>query len=244
VLANSEEVAITNKNDNKCLLDLKINLDRLRKPTDITKVAFLVDREDFLNDIKQYRNELDIHRLIPREELKYWNYLDVLVRKDIGISHAEKIKRNRKVKNIVEKLMKKYKRETPEYWQIIFASLLSGEVIKSDMAYKVYPVYTSTELTIEGSQTFLAIFPNTTQKDLVKAFNSKEVQFLLKQQEQQTKQHKDDKWNEIKKIRKWYWWRVKGLTYSKIAEKEGAVAINSVGVMLSRYKRALSKPIN
>lgn len=231
-----------NKGEKRYLLDLKINLGSLRKPTDITKVAFLVDREDFLNDIKHYRDELGIQKLIPREEVQVWSYLDALVRKDIDITHEEKIKRNKKVKAIVEKLMKKYMRETPEYWQLIFAALLSGEVIKSDIAYKVYPVYTSTEITIKGSQTLLAIFPNTTQDDLIDAFKSDEVRFLLKQQEQQTSQSVDAKWNEIKTIRKWYWWNIDGMSYSDISEKETGDRMEiekKVGNYIRRYKRKL-----
>lgn len=232
------------KKIDRYLLDLKIDLSALKRPTDITKVSFLVDRRDFLDDVKKYRDALKIQNLISRKELQHWHYLDILVRKDLDITHEDRIKRNKRVRKIVETLMQKYKRETPEYWQVIFSALLSGKVIKTDLENKVYPVYTSDEAVVKGPQTLLAVFPNTTQDDLANALKSREVQYLLKQQEQSTHQRKDAKWNEIKKVRKWYWQNIKGLSYSKIAELEPSTGVNTVSVMLSRYKRALSKPLD
>lgn len=232
-----------NKGDKRYLLNLKINLESLKKPSDITKVAFLVDREDFLNDVYAFREDLGLTELVPRENLLQWHYLDALVRKNLEVSHEEKIRRNRKVKDMVESLMTKYKKNTPEYWQIIFSALLTGKVEKSDITYTVYPYFTSKEITIKGPQTLLAIYPNTTQKDLIEAFNSDEVKYLLKQQEQQAMQYIDKKFGAIRDTRKWYWWNIKGMSYSDISEKETGdrMAIEKkVGTYIRRYKNELA----
>lgn len=216
----------------------------LTRSTDISKVALIVDREDFLNDIREYREELGLSELISREKLRYW-YFPGLPRKreELKSVHQERVVRNMRVQEIIQELIDKYKLENPEYGEMTFAALLTGKVQKEDLKKKVIPVYTTSTIKIKGPQLILAIYPNTTQQDLIDIFKSHHVQQLLRQQEDYTHQSRDPNWNEIKKIRKWYWWNVKGMSYSEIAKKEVATSPNTVGVMLSRYKRALSKPL-
>lgn len=194
------------------------------------RVAFLVDREDFLKDIKEIRIDLDISKLIPYEQTKEWLNKDRSEGSLLTMDKKGKDSFNKRWKfgKAVSNLKNKYHKGF-HFTEVIAHAILSGEVREEDYNSSVFCVdypfseeFFEAELHIDD-EPMVAIFVNkdTQEDEVVDLFKTK-VKELFKQIAEREKQPPRTSSN-IKRDRDWYWKHKDGLSYQKILDQTSKV---------------------
>lgn len=200
------------------------------------EIAFLVDRDDFLEDIIEARKRLGLSTFIPHKEILEVEWTS------LSLSQADKLS------PIVEKLRKKYKK-THHFYLVIEAAILCGVVADGDfMRTYCTIIFPGDDDFFFTSEPHLAIIftPETKLKEIIASFKKEAAggkksykEFVLK-----TKRTTQDTISNIKRDRKWYWMKKNGLSYSQIhkqATEKGKEAITRDGIIkaIKQYKERL-----
>lgn len=158
-------------------------------------VAFLVDKENFLQDIHIARTELNLDQLLPHDEQDEWEEKQLeelkkikpptIIRTQNGIAYWDP---ETQLEKIVYRLLKKY-RKSERYYKVISSSILSGIVIENDFSktaycYIRYPnFYNPADYglnIVEEPEICIVITPDTKFEELEKLYRS-EMPKLIKE---------------------------------------------------------------
>lgn len=223
-------------------------------------VAWLVDRDDFLKDIKKARTELGLAKgLIRYDDVREWLHKEL--EKERGETPDPLSGGNRylfpktKSEKITADLLKKYHR-SPLYFETIRYVILAGKVTDTEFSRtafcQVLPqdyqmINTDQGITnlVEHDQPVMAIIisPETKLKEVVGIFQ-KEVPYLRTEyiaSYLKGKRIPPDIISKIKRDRRWYWLHRQGMSYNDIFKKEGKKLLTRDGVVkaIKRYQRKL-----
>lgn len=195
------------------------------------KVAFLVDREDFLKDIEQARKELGFSDLISYDKVDDWK------EEESGKRRKSSIKGIRDIvlpfpylDNLTYELLRKYKKKGP-FFQVIKYSILCGIVTDNEFsrtAFCYIDEYDSFDPHI-----LIVITPDTRPQEIVEMFR-KEIPNVIQNYNRLTKSttKKLDTISNIERNREWYWLRRSGLSWSKLHKEvtKGGLVISQDGI--------------
>jgi len=215
-------------------------------------VAFLIDRDDFIEDINYFRHQLSIKSLISRKLL--FNRLSHNIR---IVKKGIEIRKMVPHDAYVEILLKKYHRSS-NYKDVIIQSLYTGEVHEEDLVndikadgVAVYcnstsPVYVvlphstdfsiSQKIILKETEMAIVITPEATLKDVVKAY----------QQLKKVKKIHANIWltpdtiSNIIRDREWYWMHKNGMSYAEILRTTNNIERQGVIEAIKQYGKRLA----
>jgi len=216
------------------------------------EIAFLVDREDFLKDVKKARKELGVTKLVPYKKVNSWTHKQY--EQEIKDDQIKKGKYSRgtvylmpagKVDIKIENLLAKY-RKPPTFFLPILYSILSGTVTDSEYSITAYCEIIYPEISVPEPKVAIIIHPETKPKEIEKLFKTKIPEALdeYKKYILKTKRIPPDTISNIERDRHWYWLKEKGLSYTQVhkrVEKEGeAITRDGVIKAIKQYKERLA----
>lgn len=198
----------------KKLLELKIECifskkKRIQKRK-IQDVYVLVDRLDFLNSIENHRETLELRKFnfadngIKKNKYKVKEVLDIVCK--------DKPEYQEQIEQCTTEILKEFNLQYP-YKKIIIEALLTGVVID---------IVKLTHI-LKGNVTFnipcIAFMPTptTTREEIRKAINTK-IRWLYGYDKDFVSTLYPDLFPNIIAMRKWYWGKIEGKTYQKIAD--------------------------
>lgn len=215
------------------------------------EIAFLVDREDFLRDVKKARKELGVTKLVPYKQVNSW--LNKQYRQETKDFKVKKGKFSRgtvysvpagKVDIKIENLLAKYRKPSTFFLPILY-SILGGIVTDSEYSITAYCEIIYPEISVPEPKVAIIIHPETKPKEVEKLFKTKIPEALgeYKKYILKTKRTLPDTISNIRRDRHWYWLKKKGLSYTQVhkrAEKEGeAITRDGVIKAIKQYEKRL-----
>lgn len=214
------------------------------------EVAFLVDREDFLEDIAKARKLLGIKKLIPNTEIainKWKGEEQNEALKAQLIKELSTVTRSQKIK---DKLLKKYHK--PLFFaNILDAVILCGNVTDKDFSTTAYVQIIDPMDYIERHKhrKFLGypriaiiISPETKLSEVKEVFrkNVPSEMDYFKNEYLNSKSKLHSTISNIKRDRRWYWENKNGNSAAKICEKSDLnIDQKSVEKAITQYKKHL-----
>jgi|GEM_PF-3905725 len=248
-----------------CNLPIKINISD--NAWLYTKIATLVDRDEFLEAVAISRIALGQDRLVPYEFFHNPNQENGVVPSLEGAMDYfpgwQPSKRYPYIEFALHgemaNLCREYEVTKRSFHNVIIFSILCGEVGECD--YNKENTYFLRKLEIEEGRCFsldfaesvIVINPYSTKKEVVKAFS----QYLKLLQHKETHFPKKyctshDTVNSIKRDREWYWMNKRGSSAAKIlkkiSEKYGnepcPFTVESIEAQIKQYKKRLRSPFS
>ena len=245
---------------------IEIDIDDLKSYCDI---AFLVDKDDFLQDVIKARKEWGIIKTFKSlndwyNELKL-NRCGVPATKDIPLPHGEVgLKEIEKRKGLIhmyqdnlqkfirltgkfdllsQSLRKKYMR-TPNFDLVIKQAISCGRVEAYQNTYATFeypePI-TSIKNPFNEPRIAIIVTPNTRKEDVIKVFDEQVAQY----QDEYFVNHPtakvlmSDTISNIKRDRKWFWEKKQGKTYLQVAMED----TSRIGIDAEDYAETVRKAI-
>ena len=206
------------------------------------EVVYLVDRDDFLNDLIYVRKKLQIPQNIKQYDKKT-NNLEILSKQDQFYS---------KLLDSANRLRMKYKK--PMMYcgileEVILTNYVSNEIIRDTAYCNIVTPKSYHQQYLKGvNEPELAIFitPLTKIKEIEEIYR-KDVPYyitLLNKYFLKSKRKIQDTVSHIKRDRKWYWMHKQGLSYQKIKNTENS-GITRDGIIkaIKQYSKRLSMEI-
>lgn len=217
-------------------------------------VAFLADREDFLKDLEQIRNDLGLKKLVPYEQvLKYLEAKKDEAQKDSQKTEsldqiredgtATPIITSSKIAGIIRWLEKKYKKNSSFDMVLAFA-ILAGVVKEAELKETAHLQYLDARVlenfTLDGHfQVSIVVTRDTRVEEVERIFNT-DVQQIFKEM-----WDKPDTIPNVRRNRAWYWRKKtmswKQLYKSVIRDKEAQLEYESVRTAVRDYQTELQK---
>lgn len=230
----------------------KININ-IKDKSVFTKVAFLVDRDSFLEAIAKARKALKILKLLPASSFYTNNNKELKIGLQNNLSYLLLFKEDPAIFIMeltyeVEQIRLQHGASKSLNWVIAF-SILCGEVSAEDFRLSTYlfptPDYEGDgTIKLDHTEAAIIINPQSTEK---------EVEQLLKQYKKKFKGYikkysSIDTVNDIEIHREWYWMNKSGMSAYKIWEKltkENEIHLEpkTVEAALTQYKRRLEAPL-
>lgn len=218
-------------------------------------VAYLVDREDFLNDIGKARKKLGLVKVLPRkkieEEFKKVNKEETLKKykkesregKEFIVKHQIKIIAPTKYDQPTIDLLRKYRKSDNFHYVVKFA-MISGEVQENDLQdtspyiFIANPNTPKTEVPTHAPQVAMIINPESNPAEIVKS--------LSRFKRNNNKIPINNTWflpsesENAKRDRKWYWLQKSGKSAEKISGDGKNITAKGVEQAIKRYREKLN----
>lgn len=215
-------------------------------------VAFLVDRGDFLDDLKQTREGIGLKKLITYSKFVNEDKKRALETGERKLD--EEAKRWLSYSLNVDRLRRKY-HKPDNFGNVIRYALLTGTVMDRELPSSSFlytykpndrPDYDESKMEDDlldallrrpDPPAFIVLTPQTKKKEIKKAF--KEYEDYLKEYKIKNPDTRDY----VKRDRKWYWLHKKGMSYTDIHEKAMKehifIGLEGIKMAIRRYKRCL-----
>lgn len=243
---------------------LHINLDKINSDRAFRDVSALVDKDEFLSDLIEFRNQYLDGKVIPYEEVSSWNFKELPMEQRgntsektaliflPAIEHIE-ISRNmpptKAVQNLrffVTKLLQKYSRPAM-YDEIVKAAVLSGFVTQNEIKELCYPIFTEKPMVFSGlghvslpiphAAAYIALSPLTTPEEATKVCKNAIDQLRSMYH---AKAHRA---GSVRRDREWYWRKKNGESDQQIANSESnagqPISRNAVFEAVDAYSKLL-----
>ncbi len=204
-------------------------------------VAFLVDRNDFLQDIHLARKGLKIQKLIPYKKLNiYWPKINInnvfstfqTFETEDQIDLFNTLS-NFEESGIVEYLRNKYNK-SKSFSHVIRFSILCGLVKEEHFALNAYcasttEVTTYINMSLEYPEAVIVFYPESKWEEIHQAWK-----------EYRKDQKIPDVVSGIKDHREWYWLKKNGWSYQKIRKhyleiSKNRISLRGVELAIKRY---------
>lgn len=215
-------------------------------------VAFLVDRTDFLEDIKSSRKILGITKLLSHKEAKKWKGIELdkeilkhPIKETSGdLKEAEYFTIHKtKSELITDQLLMKYHKPVT-YWLVIHYAILCGEVTDDEFSASAYckVIYPGE---VKEPEVAIIITPDTKLKEIREIYKTAVPETIQEYNKYTLKSSKltSDTVSNIKRDRRWFWLKKENNSYSAIGkiESENDIDISSEGIKkaIDRFKSHL-----
>jgi hypothetical protein len=185
------------------------------------RVAFFVDRDDFLQDVSKARSELGLKKLISRQRAEdiFLNYRSRNGRMKIEFTRwdkASKLELNiLKSMNLIIDIVNRYHNTNRAFAEVVKFSVICGVVKEGDIDARPYFI---NDWEFEENNDFyqlnfgngaIVVYPDSTDKEVLEVFHDFKKKMNI-----------PDTISNIKRDREWYWLKKKGKSYYQIAIKE------------------------
>lgn len=232
----------------KKLLDLKIECifskKKRKQKRKIQDVYVLVDRVDFLKSVENNRKELKLKKFdfkknkIKKNKYKIKDVLDIICNNDPKCLEQ--------FEQCVTKILKEFNLQYP-YRKIVLEALVTGVVV--DIVKLTHILRGCVNFNIPCIA-FMPT-PTTTKQEIIKAINTK-IRWLYGYDKDFISTRYPDLHSNIEIMRQWYWERIEGKTYTKIAEdwaisqepKEINTTYLDVLKSVKKYKKILNRDLH
>jgi len=229
------------KNDKAYLQDLKIDI-RTNRDDYYQEISLLFDKPTFLNLLPKLRSYYKVVNLIPVEEYKDYDFpdfedlfgggdakIDISKYKKIGVLKESlpdfygEIIDNRELPLVLENecylLCYEFNRP-PYFYDVIRQSIYCGVVTDDNFKPTKIEIIESGGLWFGPTLPPIAIFvsPSSTYEDVKEEFR-KAKELMKTDKRLSYYQPRIDLTPNIRKYREWYWKRIEGDTYQKIANE-------------------------
>ncbi len=214
----------------------RIEID-ITDPKYLSRLAYLVDRDDFLDDVADIRKKIGLNVLLREDQINTWQ------EKEVKNGYLEKDKYTNekgvtsyytswlRSEKLVIDLLRKYKRHW-EYFMPVYYAVLTGRITLQTLSNAascglIYPEQYYRQVMLGDKEPQLAIFltPETTRKEVIAAYDHHFRQTVdeYKSRTSYSSPKYLDTITNIKRDRDWYWKHKIGTTsYQKLAlEKLG-----------------------
>lgn len=225
-------------------MQMKIDLEEITDNALYARVAFLVDNNDFLDEVARIRKDLGVDKLISYNKVSDWEKTSGKTSSLSKMSQKDKSTFNKSLRLgwEVDSLLRKFNRGY-FFEKIIKYAILTGKVTHKECMpsafCEVYPFSKEFEdAEFYYNEPMVAIFvnPETKIKEVEKMFK-KDAQDLFKKSKRRHK--KSNNVSTIKETRKMYWQIKSGDTYEVVSERE-SISIESLTKRMMRYRKKLA----
>jgi len=217
---------------------IKIEIDNPRRLCDI---AYLMDRDDFLQEVVRLRKKWQIEKLItPKKELDWESFLV----------------KNRQIDEFwqdIDSLRNRFKL-TSNYNKALIFAIVCG-VVNEDTYHTSFWASIDNDMDVGAPTMFVIYFTaDTTEKELLKTFNEYKTQIKtlrkikpLDRFFQSVGNTQPDTISNIKRDREWYWKKKQGKTCLEIAKEDkqkGSIDpedyVETIKKAIRQYRKRLS----